>query len=306
MPTRRPRRSKRPPPELPGLIGRVDLDHRDALVVGAPDGADDAGGHGVLQAEGAADREDPVALAQAAVGLVRPARRRGPRRPRGAGSPGPGARRRSTTVAGTRRSSDVTSVTGRAAADDVVVGHDRGRTGSTITPLPWLPASVCTCTTVGATRDDGVGQVVPSAPTTRRASWSAAGVSTTGAGGAVVAVERARRRGRRPRRPPSTARPTTAAGATARRAAARRAAARRGGRRGRRVGRAAGRPLDGGRRGRTAGAVGDRGADRPRGARSGRGAQRREPLGARPGLEGREAVAHEDRLYRAIVKVALG
>ena len=70
MPTRRPRRSKRPPPELPGLIGRVDLDHRDALVVGAADGADDAGGDGALQAEGAADREDAVALAQAAVGLV--------------------------------------------------------------------------------------------------------------------------------------------------------------------------------------------------------------------------------------------
>ena len=70
MPTRRPSQVEQAAARVARVDRRVDLDHRDALVVGAADGADDARGHGVLQAEGAADGEHLVALAKAGVRLV--------------------------------------------------------------------------------------------------------------------------------------------------------------------------------------------------------------------------------------------
>ena len=94
-----------------GVDRGVDLDHRDALVVGAADGADDAGGDGVLEAEGAADGEDLVALAQAAVGLVGQLGAAADRRPRGFRIARSWRSSAVTIVAGTRRSSGVIRVT---------------------------------------------------------------------------------------------------------------------------------------------------------------------------------------------------
>ena len=128
------------PAGVAGVDRGVDLDHRDALLVGAADRADDAGGDRVLEAEGAPDGEDAVALAQTGVGLLGERRRRGPRSSGVAGWRGPGAGRRRRPRRAIWRPSLVRMLTEPPSRMTWLLVTIRPE-GASMTPLPWLLAS---------------------------------------------------------------------------------------------------------------------------------------------------------------------
>ena len=156
-----------------------------------------------------------------------------------------------------------------------------------MTPLPWLPASVCTCTTVGETR----------ATAFDRSSWSKLVMDDWGvepveatsaaAGGESPPVIR-------PAETPPTAPAASSAAPSATSRALPRGARGPRGRPGAAGGSGAarrrGRAPEGRQRGGRA-APGPSGG-RP-GPRSGARAERREPLGAGTRIEGRQVVAHD-------------
>ncbi len=177
--------------------------------------------------------------------------------------------------------------------------------GSTMTPLPW-PEELCTCTTEGAAWATTFAMLSLVLPEEALGVETAAGVSTTG--GVLLPPSSKARAERPPTTPaPSTARATSAAAPVRRPEgrgasgfsgavwAARDAASIGGSSRVRSSGAAAAAAST--RSGRRAEAGGTTSSDAAPGA-----AGRRRGAGAR-GAEGRHS---RDRLYRAIVKAALG
>ncbi len=159
MPTRRPAQVEEAAAGVARVDRGVDLDHRDALVVGAADGADDARGDGVLQAERAADGEDLVALAQARRRARRPARRRGRRLPWGLRIARSWRSSSVTIVAGTRRSSEVIRVTVVAPAMTWWLVTTRPDGAEDDAAALAAGVGLHLATTVGADAGDGVGEL---------------------------------------------------------------------------------------------------------------------------------------------------
>ena len=290
MPTRRPRRSNRPPPELPGLIGA------SIWIIGTPSWL-----------------VRPTALTTPAVTVFwRPnglpiAKTRSPwRRPASGSSASsapwptePWGRRMarswrgsaSTTSAGTSRPSLVTTLTEPPSRMTWLLVTIRPE-GASRTPLPWLLPAL-TCTTEVWTRATASARSA-SAPSAGAGVVVAAGVSATcGAGEPSPSTSSAVTA---PTPPASTSR--AGDGGDQAEAAPRDAALGHGGRA---LGVAAAPLREGGQRparrrrverGKAGAALGARG-------------QRRQALAARAGLEGRQAGAHGVRLYRGTAKFGL-
>ena len=179
MPTRRPRRSKRAPPELPGLIGAsiwiIGTPSRfvrpTALTTPAVTVSARPKGLPIANTRSPCRRPPSGSSASSAPCGTAPSGRRIARSWRGSAS---------RTSAGTSRPSLVTTLTDPPASMTWLLVTIRPD-GSRITPLPWLPAVVRTCTTVERTRATTLARSA-SAPSAGGVEGVAVGVSAASVG----------------------------------------------------------------------------------------------------------------------------